>query len=857
MRKSFLRASLVMAGSILALASAARAEDGTAKVSVAAADAPDAGTAVEAVIVTGLRGGAQRTVADSPAPIDVLDAKQLNYTGRAEFSEALSKLLPSVNFGTNQAGINSIVRPITNRGLGPAYTLVLVNGKRRHNSSLLTNGGGDTSGVNAVDLDLIPTSAVQRIEVLKDSAAAQYGSDAVAGVVNVVLDNNAKGGSLSATYGALYDGEGDLDTYKIQGDLGFALGQQGGFVHLSGDYRKRGLAWWNLKATDTNLYGLPTGRTAAQVIATAGITQAQYDANVAAAAVRNAAWNADGAHNGDPEVEAFNLTYNAELPVSDTLTVYSYGTYGERDTVIGNNFRRPNSNASFSALFPNGYYPLNNTSETDYQFVGGGRGKLGAWDWDFSLSQGRNRNHQFSDLAIRPALGPTSPTRWPNLATFQFEQTTANLDVTRELEVGLARPLSLSFGAEARRDHFRTFAADPLAYTPAAYVIQKGDQQYDWNVGVLASPVVQAAVVLTPDDVVDLKRDVVAGYVDLGLNPTDKWYVGLAVRGEHYTGSAGGTVGVKVNSRYDFTDAIAVRGTVGTGFRAPSLTQIGYAQTDGRTAVINGVLQPNVAKLARNDSQVARLLGAQDLKPEESWNLGLGVVLRPASNVNLTIDAYHIVIKDRIVRTGRLFGPSVTPILVANGLSQIQSVEYFTNAVDTRTDGVDVVLDTTRRIGDWGRLRLSAAFNYNKTDVTHIIDTPAQLSNLAAGSAFFGPDKVGELTVLNPHTKLILGGNLAFWRAEINLQTSRYGGYVARQIPPTTDRAFGSKWITDLDVTVSITDRARVAIGASNLFDIRPETNGVGSPQSGAGYYAPSPYAPSGGFYYTRLSLDF
>lgn len=823
-----------------------------------AANAVEAEAAPDTIIVTGVRGGPPRTVADSPAPIDVIDADQVGLTGRSEFGEALTKLLPSFNFGTNQAGINSIVRPVTNRGLGPAYTLVLVNGKRRHNGSILTNGGGDTSGINAVDLDLIPTSAVARIEVLKDSAAAQYGTDAVAGVVNVVLKNQDRGGSISATYGSLYGGDGDLDSFKVQADFGLKLGPDGGFLHLSGDYRQRGTAWWNLKATDTNIYGLPSNRTRAQVIAATGISPAQYDANVAAAAARNTQWDQDGAHNGDPQVKAFNLAFNAELPLGDALTAYANGTYGERDTEIGNNFRRPNGNASFSAIFPEGYHPLNNTSEYDVQILAGLKGAIGPWNWDFSSSFGRNHHRQFSKRSIRPALGPTSPTYWPNLATFRFDQFTNNLDVTREWDWGLARPVQFSFGAEYRRDRFRTWAADPLAYQPAAYTFQPGDQDYDWNVGTLAAPVVQAAVVLSPDDVIDIQRDVIAGYIDLGLYPTYKWFVGLAVRGEQYSDASGGTVGLKLNSRYDFTDTVALRGTLGTGFRAPSLTQIGYSQTDGRTAVINGELVPNIAKLASTDSILARLLGATDLKPEKSWNAGLGVVLRPLEAINITIDAYHIRIKDRIVRTGRLFGPSVTPILEANGLGFVQSVEYFTNAVDTSTNGLDLVVDAVRRLdGGWGTLRGTIAFNYNKTKVTDIIAPPAALSSLAAGSQFFGADKIGDLTVLNPRTKLILGTNWEVGRLTINAQTTRYGKYTARQIAPATDRHFGAKWITSLDISVALTEWARLAVGANNVFDVRPETTNLGNAQTGAGYYGPSPYAPSGGYYYARIALDF
>jgi iron complex outermembrane receptor protein len=825
------------------------------------ADAADAGT----IIVTGVRG-APRTIAESPAPIDVVSAEKLQNTGAAEFGEALSKLLPSLNFGSTNAGVFSIGRPVTNRGLSPAYTLVLVNGKRRHNGAFLNNSPTDTSGANPVDIDLIPTSAIDRIEVLKDSAAAQYGTDAIAGVINIQLAQK-EGLSGDFTYGTLYSADGKPDSWKGSLRYGTKIGDDGGFLTLSGDIRKRGGAWWNLDATDTNLYGLPAGRTIDQVVATSGLTRDQVLANVADANARNAAWNRDGAHNGDPQIKAFNLAYNAELPVTENVTLYSFGTYGERDAQIGNNFRRPNSTANFTALFPDGYYPLNNIAENDVQIVGGLKGKLAGWDYDLSSSFGRNASRQFSKLSIRPSLGPDSPTYWPNLASFEFRQWTHNVDLTREFDIGFARPLQVSVGGEYRLDRFRTFAGDPLAYEPATYTFKPGDQQYDWNVGRVASPVVQGAIVLSPEDAVDISRKVYAGYVDLGLYPVDAWYIGAAVRAEHYSDGSGSPVGLKLNSRYEFSPAIALRGTVGTGFRAPSLTQIGYAQTDGRTSSFfnpaTGLteLRPTVAKLVTADSTVGQLLGAKPLKAEKTWNAGLGVVVTPAQSLSITLDGYYIRIKNRIARTGRLFGTGISAILAANDLSDIEQAEYFINAVNTTTKGFDLVADYSTSLGDFGKLGATLAFNYSKTKVTDVIAPPSQLfdangnSLLGAGSAFFGGDKIGELEVLQPHTKLVSSLNWSRGIFGLNLTATRYGKYTQRTAAGD-DRHFGAKIITDASINARVTSFATLSVGATNLFDVRPETNGPGNPQTGQGYYGPSPFNPAGGYYYGRIAFS-
>lgn len=855
---SYLTSSAIAA---VLLASVPAAAQGDVSARPDTATAADAGT----IIVTGVRG-APRTVAESPAPIDVVSADKLQATGSAEFGEALSKLLPSLNFGATHAGVFSIGRPVTNRGLAPAYTLVLVNGKRRHNGAFLNNSTADTSGANPVDIDLIPTASIDRIEVLKDSAAAQYGTDAIAGVINIQLSEK-EGLSGDFTYGTLYEANGEPDSWKGTIRYGTKIGDDG-FLTLSGEIRKRGGAWWNLPATDTNLYGLPAGRTIDQVVATSGLTRDQVVANVAAANARNAQWDRDGAHNGDPQIKAFNLSYNAQLPVTDNVTLYSFGTYGERDAQVGNNFRRPNSTANFTAQFPDGYYPLNNIDENDVQIVAGLRGELLGWDYDLSSSFGRNYSHQFSKLSVRPSLGPTGPTQWPNLANFEFRQWTHNVDLTREFEIGLARPLQVSVGGEYRLDRFRTFAGDPLAYEPATYTFRPGDQQYDWNVGRIASPVVQGAIVLSPADEADISRKVYAGYVDLGIYPLDALYIGAALRAEHYSDGSGSPVGLKLNSRYELSPAFAIRGTVGTGFRAPSLTQIGYAQTDGRTSSFFNAatgqteLRPTVAKLVTADSTVGQLLGAKPLKAEKTWNAGLGVVFTPLPSLSITLDGYYIRINDRIERTGRLFGTGISAILAANGLSDIEQAEYFINAADTTTKGFDFVADYSTGLGDLGKLGVTLAFNYSRTKVTDVVATPSQLfaangtSLLGAGSVFFGGDKIGELEVLQPHTKLVSTLNWSKGIFGISLTNTRYGKYTQRTAAGD-DRYFGAKIITDATISAKVTDFATLSVGATNLFDVRPETNGPGNPQTGQGYYGPSPFNPAGGYYYGRIALNF
>ncbi|NBA98335.1 TonB-dependent siderophore receptor [Pseudomonas sp. R5(2019)] len=790
------------------------------------------------VISTGVRG-AQRTVADSPTPIDIINSDQLLKTGRAELSEAISKLLPSFNFGTNIAGFQSSVRPLSNRSLGPAYTLVLVNGKRRHNGSIPASGSIDNSGANAVDIDMIPISAVSHIEVLKDSAAAQYGSDAVAGVINIILKNSSSGGHYESSYGKLFSGQGE--TLKLAGDQGFTLGD-GGFVHLSADARKRGTAGWIDKAD-------PGYR-------------AYFEDD------RQAAWDRVAVKNGDPDLRAFNLAYNAELPLADDLKLYSYATYGERKTEAYNNYRLPNSNASIPELFPDGYYPLNNIKDTDYQFLFGSKGESLGWDWDASTTYGRNKNQQSSDLTINPTYGPASPTSFDDLATLQFEQWVNNFDITRRFDgvFGLKVPTQVSAGLEHRWERFRTFAGDPIAYTvgpytyPATLADGSPNPLYQLANGQTAVGA-QGALTIRPEDEADVKRNNYAAYLDFGFDVTDRWYIGTAGRFEHYDDNSGNTFSFKLNSRYELTDQVAVRGTVGSGFRAPSLTQTGFTVTDNRTALdANGNVVPALRRTVAPGSAAAAAFGGQALDPEKSRNAGLGITWQPAQRTSVTLDAYLIDIDDRIILTENLYdrangSGAVGDLLESVGLARTTWINYYTNAFDTRTRGLDLVADHTSEFGAFGDVRWSAAFNYNKTTLRGTRATPADLA--AAGIAVVGHGREGDLVAASPRTKWVLGANWTLGNFAANLVNTRYGKVETWQQNAAQDRSFGAKWLTDLDLSYLLFDSVTVSVGGTNIFNVRPDKNGVYNANGNQTAYGNPPFHPGGGFWYTRLAYDF
>ncbi|TBU88861.1 TonB-dependent receptor plug domain-containing protein [Stutzerimonas kirkiae] len=784
------------------------------------------------VISTGLRGQ-QRTVADSPAPIDIINSEQLLKTGRAELSEAISKLLPSFTFGTNIAGVNSQVRPLSNRSLGPAYTLVLVNGKRRHNGAAPANGNVDNSGANAIDIDLIPISAVSHIEVLKDSAAAQYGSDAVAGVINIILKGNSSGGHVEASYGQLSSGQGE--TIKTAADHGFAIGD-GGFLHLSADARKRGTATWVGKAADS------------------------YRGYFEDA--REAAWDRVAVKNGDPDLKAFNLAYNAELPLDEQFKLYSYATYGQRETEALNNLRLPNGPASIPELFPDGYFPLNNLKDTDYQFLFGGKGSVAGWDWDLSTTYGRNKIEHSSDLTINPTYGAASPTSFDDLATLQFDQWVNNLDITRAFDglFGLGLPVQVSAGLEHRWERFRTFAGDdPLAWSVGPYSYPVGSDLYNAN-GAQPSVGAQAVLAIRPEDEADAKRSNVAAYLDLGFDLSERWYVGVAGRVEHYDDIEENTFSFKLNSRFELTEQVAIRGTLGSGFRAPSLTQLAYTVSDNRTAFdADGNLIPALRRTATPDSALAQALGASELDSEKSRNIGLGVTWQPAPRTSFTADAYLIDIDDRITLSENLYDRSggagaVGDLLESVGVARTTWVNYYTNAFDTRTRGLDLVADHRSQFGTWGDVRWSAAFNYNKTSIRGRRATPQNLTD--AGISVIGHAREGELVAGTPRSRWIFGANWSLGDLTANLQTSRYGKVETWQQNAANDRSFGAKWITDLDLSYLLFDSLTLSVGGTNIFNVRPDNNGVIIPAQDRNYGNP-PFHPGGGFWYTKLAYDF
>ena len=794
----------------------------------ASADAGADGEQGEGIVVTGNRARATTTI-DSPAPVQVIDSPTLERLGaNSSLRDALTALLPSFNQQTvSSSSWNSVARPAGLRGLGGAHVLILVNGKRRHNAALNDLSTSTDSGANPVDLDLIPVSAIARIEVLTDGAAAQYGSDAIGGVINIILKDADHGGSLSFTAGQRYGYRGHSDGRNLEanGNIGFKLGE-GGFINFAATLRQNRAALRSIPATGAFYYPLANG---------APDPRESRDKTVFA--------------GGLPDVRQGIFLYNAEVPVGPSTTFYSSSTYGIRRAIVGQNFRRPNSTNDIVSIYPDGYAPNYTLHESDFQTLWGLKGNLSGWKWDISSTYGENYARNGSTNTINASLGEDSPT---SFSTFnaKFAQWTNNLDISKSFDIGLALPLQFSFGAEHRYERYTTTSGDPLSYANGGYRYTSGPLA-----GQYATVGAQGAITLTPGDQANLHRNSLAVYGDVGFNPVRRWFVDLAGRFEHYDDSAGNTVSGKFTTRYDFSPAFALRGTISNGFRAPSLAQEGYAQTSNQYTVVNGVQTYITSKSVTPQSALGQALGARALKPERSLNISFGGTLKLAPAFTLTADAYQIQLDHRIVQTGYLTGSGVNAILAASGFSSGQAIRYFANAIDTRTRGVEVTANYTRKIPHIGDLALTLGYNHNVTRITAIADSPSQLT--ALNLTLFDRSVQGAIKYSAPQDKLILSQNFSTGKLRVNTRETYYGPFANIATVAASDQFYGAKWVADIDVSYQLTPDFNLAVGANNVFNTYPDKNTVPDTNGFPPYPGQSPFGFYGGYYYARLSYTF
>ncbi|HDS1737438.1 TonB-dependent receptor [Pseudomonas sp. BP8] len=774
-----------------------------------------AASSLGTVIVTGNRGGEKRTVTTSPVPIDVISAKQLQETGKPGLMEALSASVPSLTLPEKTGwDASGMARAPNLRGLNAAQVLVLVNGKRRHTSATL-NISGINAGAAPADLDLIPISAIDHVEVLRDGAAAQYGSDAIAGVINVILKADTSGTAVT-TAGQGYDGK--KQTVQQSLNKGFEIGRDG-ILQLALDARSQ---------NDDN--------------------KASANGYSTAEALDKAGKSTYGGY-GTPKINLLTLGYNAELPVNDDLSLYSFTTWSYRKAEQGQNFRLPtivNTITTGPNGYPSGYTPTWYIEEHDFQAAFGAKGLVGEWDWDLSSTYGRNEAEQGTWNNQNASLGEATPNDFES-GTWIASQLTSNLDLRRSYDIGLEKPLDVSWGLEQRRDSYQVKAGDWASWADGGYCISPDN---------CAASGAQVTNGISPAEATSASRNSYASYVDVGFNPLPQWYWGAALRYEHYDRGIGATRSGKLTTRYAFTPQLALRATVSNGFRAPSLANSLFSARSTTYGVVNGVYQSINYGVLPVDSAAAQALGAESLKPEKSTSYSLGLTWQPSDRLAFSADAYVVNVRDRITLTGTLLGPEVTQTLLDNGIDSTSGGSYFTNGANTRTKGLDLVSSYDQDLGGAGALKWTAAFNWNDTE---ILDYKQNVNILGAPYELMNREARNLLTEVQPHTKLILGANWRLDKYRVNLGLTRYGSWkeVNAASDRSLDREYKARWITDLDVGYQLTKDLELAIGARNLFDVYPERQAPSSKTMVKGYGVYSPYGFTGGYYFGRATYTF
>ena len=803
-----------------------------------AQDAPAEGNAgeLDEIQVLGSRAK-NRTAAETAAPVDIIRAEQLERTGARELGQLLQMLEPSFNFSrTTISDGTDIIRPATLRALGPDQVLVLVNGKRRHQQALVNVQQTIARGSAGTDINAIPVSAIERIEVLRDGAAAQYGSDAIAGVINIVLKKQTKETQVYFEAGETRKGDGEV----LHGGLntGFELGSTG-FINLTAEYRDRG---------ETNRAGPDSLR-----VPSPRVTQRIGDADAKDAYL----WLNGGLELGGGEL-------------------YWFGGLSRREGDSSGFYRSAGDGRTVPALYPDGFLPNIITTVDDGSLAVGYRAQLGDnWDWDLSVNHGRSKFgfHERNSVNVswwyepNPATGgiyAESPTS-ADTGTLKFDQTTLNLDFRGTLDIGSSEPLSLAVGGEYRSENYAIEAGDPVSYTygrtnnPAIVILNQN--------GGFAAPGIQGFPGFSPNEAVDDGRHSYAVYADAETRFGGKFLVGGAVRFEDYS-DFGNTATGKLSLRYDFTDTFAMRGTASTGFRAPGVQQLFYSQRSTNIDPATGLLADTLT--ARQDSAVTRAFGIDPLKEEESKSVTLGFSWRPSDQFSLTVDVFRIDIEDRIIFSSNIAPESVgTDGLACNATNSncpirailapfgVAQAQFFTNAIDTETTGIDIVGEfTTEAVG--GTLDITALLHWNDTEVT----ARRSQSPILSPTQLFDDSQVTLIEEGQPGEHHVLQGVWTRGNWDWTLRANYYGEVAGEGFTPGFKQTWDGATLFDAAVGWNVSDKLRISIGGNNIFDTYPDkwdpVNAFPFPQLGFTYgWETLPFGINGSYFYGKVDFRF
>lgn len=787
---------------------------------------------LEEVVLVGTRSSG-RTRLNTAVPVDVFNLPKLQMMApQNDLNQLLQYASPSFNSNRQSSSDGSEhIDPASIRGLGPDQLLVLINGKRRHTTSLVNNQGTMGNGSVGTDMNAIPASAIERIEVLRDGASAQYGSDAIAGVVNIVLKQNTDKLFVAATGGITSRGDGEVGQLNL--NYGTALGKNGGYLNLTaeGAYRGKTTRDQNNDLTIFSQPGNPTREYDDEQLKARGLTRDDFNFQI-----------------GDAKIRNLSAFFNLGLPFNKGKSeFYAFGGYNYR-TGEGFGFRRlpDNVSANVYSIFPNGYQPNTTSKISDRSLAFGFRQKLGNWNADLSNTLGDNRFDYEVKNTVNASLQEKSPTSF-KAGGHEFLQNTTNLDFSRKLDV--ASGLNIAFGAEFRIDDYQIRAGEEASWKNYA-LITNSDGTVSNPSGLAGGS--QSFNGFSPDNVIHKSRSNTGLYGDAELDLTSKWLISGAARFEHYS-DFGSTVSGKFATRYKITSKLNIRGAISNGFRAPSLHQQFFS------AVSTDILPDNTlgqSGFFKNDSPVANALGIPKLKQETSVNYSLGFTAQPFSNFNISVDGYLTAIKNRIVLTGSFgydaFGdpvPQVQSIINSFGVS---SARFFSNAIDTRTAGIDIVADYNIK-SDNHSYGISLGFNLNKNKIIGDLHIPALLKGQE--EIFFSPNDRTLITEGTPRIKTNLALNYSYKNFSVLLRNVYFGKVARNSFPYGQEQIHSGKVVTDLSLSYTVKP-VTFTLGANNLFDIFPDQQIYANSYFGVFKYASVQMGTLGSYYFLRATLD-
>ncbi|WP_452220773.1 TonB-dependent receptor [Lacinutrix salivirga] len=814
--------------------------DGQANINVTLVD----GEALDEIVLVGSRSP-KRTVTDTSVAIDIIDIQEVTtQVGKVEINELLQYAAPSFN-ANKQSGSDGAdhVDPASLRGLGPDQTLVLINGKRRHQSSLINLFGTRGRGNTGTDLNAIPAASIKRIEILRDGASAQYGSDAIAGVINIVLKDNVNEFTGAVSYGA-YSTNADVDTsafldgdYGVWNTDGFRLDTDRDGNAIGDDQSFDG---GSLKVTAN--YGVKIGKEGYANFTTEYLSKNKT--------LRPAFDFRKGF--GEAAIDGFNFFGNFALPVSDNTEIYAFGGRNYRDT-DAYAFTRNGGERVVESIYPNGFTPRITSNIIDNSVAVGVRSELASgWKLDISNTYGKNNFHYYIKGTLNASLEDGSPTDF-DAGGHSLSQNTINLDFSKYYDNVLSG-MNLAFGAEYRTENFIIFAGEEGSYgtyTENGILITdpENQTQAEDDDGTPRPGGSQGFPGYSPANEVDRSRSNISLYADAEFDISETFLIGAATRFENYS-DFGSTLNGKLSARLKATDNINIRGSVSSGFRAPSLAQLYYNLRF--TNFVGGVAEDT--QLSPNNSPVTSSFGIGALSEEKAFNAALGFTAS-FGNFTATIDGYMINVKDRIVLTGNFDAPQIP---------NVASAQFFANGADTKTTGLDIILTYKKNLDDDSALSASFLGNFNDMKIDKV------LNGALDEQTFFGERDKAFLLASAPDSKLSLNLNynkkwfnagLTFTRfSEVELldfqtfeDVADYGTF-EQQIAAATD-TYGAKMVTDLNLGFELSNNVKLDIGSNNLFNVYPDQQDDWT--EGGGYWDSVQMGFGGAYYYARMNYKF